>query len=517
MSFAVTGSRARATSPVRYFCGHEEFGIKRLETSRNRIELPAGDSSRSRLSELEAELSKSHDNLGRLTSQLDQVNQDLERLTSYDPLTGLANRNLFYDQLGGYIAVARREKRKLPLLVLDVNAFKDVNDSLGHRAGDSVLKEVSKRISGVLRDSDTAARLGGNEFGVVLPTAATIDGAMVVAQKIASAVEAPIQVDGHRLVLGVSIGISLFPDNGTDEKGVVSLALVAMNEAKRSGGGFVACAPDQNKSPVGQLILAGDIRDAIENNELTLHYQPKVAMKDGRVIGAEALVRWNHPHQGLIYPDNFIPLLERTGLINGLTLAVLDAALAQARLWQNSGKPKSISVNLSSRALHDARLPEQISERLKFHQVPPHSLILEITETAIMIDADKAMEVVTGLADLGVGIAIDDFGTGYSSLSYLRRLPAQEIKIDRSFVLNMHRNDDDKTIVRSVIDLANNLGMKVVAEGVESGEIYDLLKDMDWYCAQGYYISRPVEGVKFNDWLEDPVWGEPASVQNVKT
>ncbi|MDA0229212.1 MAG: bifunctional diguanylate cyclase/phosphodiesterase [Proteobacteria bacterium] len=480
-----------------------------METSHDRFALHTTEISQSRLTELEAELSKSHDNLGRLASQLDRVNRDFERLTSYDLLTGLANRTLFYDQLSGFIAIARREKRKLPLLVLDVNAFKDVNDGLGHQAGDHVLKEVAVRISEVERDSDTAARLGGDEFAVVLPTTATIDGAMVVAQKIASAVEAPMLVDGHRLLLGVSIGISLYPDNGSDDKGLVSLALVAMNEAKRSGGGFVACAPDQNRSPSGKLILAGDIRDAIDHNELTLHYQPKVAMNDGRVIGAEALVRWNHPKQGLIYPDNFIPLVERTGLINSLTLAVLDAALAQARIWQLAGKPKSISVNLSSRVLHDASLPEHVSERLKFHQIPPDCLILEITETAIMIDADKAMEVVTSLAELGVGIAIDDFGTGYSSLSYLRRLPAQEIKIDRSFVLNMHKNADDKTIVRSVIDLANNLGMKVVAEGVENREIYDLLKDMDCYCAQGYYISRPVDEDKFSDWLDDPHWGEP--------
>jgi len=498
------------------FCDQQEFGIKRLETSRNQLELPAAEISRSRLSELENELSKSNDNLGRLAYQLDRVNQDIERLTSYDPLTGLANRTLFYDQLSGYIAIAQREKRKLPLLVLDVNAFKDMNDSLGHHAGDSVLKMVAERISAVIRDSDTAARLGGNEFCVVLPTAATAEGAMVVAQKIANAVEAPMHVDGHRLVLGVSIGISFFPDNGLDEKGIVSLALVAMNEAKRSGGGFVACAPDQNKSPTGQLIMAGDIRDAIERNELTLHYQPKVAMKDGGVIGAEALVRWEHPQQGRIYPDNFIPLVEWTGLVNGLTLAGLDAALAQARIWQDSGKPKSISVNLSSRALHDTRLPEHISERLKTHKVLPHSLMLEITETAIMIDADKAMEVITSLSELGVGIAIDDFGTGYSSLSYLRRLPAQEIKIDRSFVLNMHRNDDDKTIVRSVIDLADNLGMQAVAEGVESLEIYDLLKDMNCYCAQGYYISRPVAEDHFNNWLENPAWGPPASALDAK-
>jgi diguanylate cyclase (GGDEF)-like protein len=232
--------------------GQKEFGIKTLETSQNRFALPATEISRSRLTELEAELSKSHDNLGRLASQLDRVNRDFERLTSYDLLTGLANRTLFYDQLSGYIAIARREKRKLPLLMLDVNAFKDVNDSLGHQAGDSVLKEVALRISEVVRNSDTAARLGGDEFAVVLPTAATIDGAMVVAEKIASAVEAPMQIEGHRLLLGVSIGISLFPDNGLDEKGLVSLALVAMDEAKRSGGGFVACAPDQNRSPSGQ-------------------------------------------------------------------------------------------------------------------------------------------------------------------------------------------------------------------------------------------------------------------------
>jgi EAL domain-containing protein (putative c-di-GMP-specific phosphodiesterase class I) len=229
-------------------------------------------------------------------------------------------------------------------------------------------------------------------------------------------------------------------------------------------------------------------------------------MKDGRVIGAEALVRWNHPHQGLIYPDNFIPLVERTGLINSLTLTVLDKALAQARIWQDCGKPMSISVNLSSRALHDSRLPEHISERLRFHKVPPECLTLEITETAIMIDANKAMEVVTSLSELGVGIAIDDFGTGYSSLAYLGRLPAREIKIDRSFVLNMLKNIDDKMIVRSVIDLAANLGMEVVAEGVESREIYDLLRNMNCYCAQGYYVSRPIDDEKFGRWLDDPVW-----------
>jgi len=458
--------------------------------------------------ELEAELSQSHDNLGRLATQLDQVNQDLERLTSYDSLTGLANRSLFYDQLSSYIALARREKRKLPLLILDVNAFKDVNDSLGHQAGDRVLKEVASRITHVVRDSDTTARLGGDEFGIVLPTAATVDGAMVVAQKITNAVEAPIQVDGHRLVLGVSIGISLYPDNGMDEKGVVSLAQLAMDEAKRSGGGYVACAPDQTKSPSGQVILAGDIRDAIDRNELVLHYQPKVSMADGRVVGAEALVRWNHPSEGLIYPDNFVPLVERTGLINSLTLFVLDAALAQARVWREAGSPMSVAVNLSPRSLHDSHLPQHISERLRHHDLPADSLVLEITETAIMIDAEKAMEVVTSLTELGVGIAIDDFGTGYSSLAYLRRLPANELKIDRSFVLNMHKDEDDKTIVRSVIDLANNLGMKVVAEGVECREIYDLLRDMNCFCAQGYYISRPIKDENFQSWLNNPAWGD---------
>jgi diguanylate cyclase (GGDEF)-like protein len=479
---------------------------------RNQFAHGAVDVSQARLMELEAELNQSHHNLGRLATQLDQVNQDLERLTSYDSLTGLANRRLFYDQLSGYIALARRENRKLPLLLLDVNEFKDVNDSLGHQAGDMVLKEVAERIAHVVRDSDTTARLGGDEFAVVLPTADGVDGAMVVAQKIAAAVEAPIQVDDRRLVLGVSIGISLFPDNGVDEKDMVSLAHGAMEEAKKSGGGYVACAPDQNKSPSGQLILAADIRDAIDRGELVLHFQPKVSMRDGEVIGAEALVRWDRPEHGLIYPDRFIPLVERTGLINSLTLKVMDLALEQVRLWHSAGKKLSVSVNLSPRTLHDSKLPQYISSRLSHYDLPAESLILEITETAIMIDADKAMEVVTGLSDLGVGIAIDDFGTGYSSLAYLRRLPADELKIDRSFVRNMHTDEDDRTIVRSVIDLAHNLGMQVVAEGVECREIYDLLRDMNCYCAQGYYISRPVADEKFRDWLTDPVWDdEPAS------
>ena len=231
-------------------------------------------------------------------------------------------------------------------------------------------------------------------------------------------------------------------------------------------------------------------------------------MTDGRVIGAEALARWDHPSEGLIYPDNFAPLVERTGLINNLTLTVLDAALTQARIWREAGKPISVAVNLSPRSLHDSRLPERISERLRHHNLSADSLVLEITETEIMIDAHKAMEVVTSLTELGVGIAIDDFGTGNSSLAYLRRLPASELKIDRSFVLNMHKYEDDKSIVRSVIDLANNMGMKVVAEGVECEEIYGLLRGMNCYCAQGYYISRTIQSEKFQSWLDDPSWGD---------
>ena len=451
--------------------------------------------------ELEAALVKTYDNVMTLTNVLEEATEILTRLGEFDTLTGLPNRNWFYDQLGLLTAMARREKRELPVLLVDLNCFREINDTLGHAVGDLVLSEIAQRIMGVLRDSDVAARLGDDEFGVLLPTTYSMEGALTVAQKIVEAIEKPLSLEGHNAVVGVSVGVALFPEHGETQQALLRQADLAMCEAKRCGGGFAASNPDRADSGRHRSILAGDVRDAIKRKELVLHYQPKIDVDTNELIGAEALVRWQHPEFGLIPPDEFIPVVERTSFIKELTISVMDTALAWVSQQRDAGQKLSVSVNLSARSLHDADLPADVSDLLERHQTPPEGLILEITESAILIDAEKAMDVVNRLFELGVGISIDDFGTGYSSLAYLRHLPVSEVKIDKSFVLNICTSNDDVAIVRSVIDLSKNLGMKVVAEGVESSAAWSLLGYMGCDTAQGYYISPPVPETGFQSWM----------------
>lgn len=461
---------------------------------------------RNELSQLEAALAESHRNVNVLSHELAHANETLEWLSCYDSLTGLPNRSLFHDQLGRLISIARREKRALPVLHVDINRFTQVNETLGHEVGDSVLREVSQRMTGILRDSDFAARLGDDEFGIVLPTTDSERGAQIVARKIIEAVEAPYNIGGHRLLMGVSVGIALYPEHGADSRSVLLQVQRAMQEAKQSGGGFVSSSSEQGTESANRVLLAGDLREAIENDQLVLHYQPKLEISSAKVIGAEALVRWQHPNDGLIFPDDFIPIIENTGVINSLTHSVMDSALAWVGKWHKQGRELTVSVNLSPRSLHDADLPDRVLRTLAENEVPASALMLEITESAIIIDAEKAMKVVTELSQMGVGIAIDDFGTGYSSLAYLRRLPADEIKIDKSFVLNMDESADDASIVRSVIDLAKNLGKTVVAEGIENTDVWHILRGMDCDAGQGYHISRPIPADSFDEWLSGPAW-----------
>ncbi len=421
----------------------------------------------------------------------------------FDPLTGLPNRKYFQQQLADFIALARREHRPLSVMLLNFNRFREINNTLGHDAGDDLLKEVSQRVCRTLRESDIAARFGADEFAVMLPTTHSLAGAQVVAGKVIEAVERPFYVRGHRLLMGVSVGIAMYPDHGPDDHAVMQQADRAMGLAKRAGGGCVTPDVDaEGSKSSGRLVLAGDLREAIERKELVMHYQPKVALATGEVIGGEALVRWQHPTDGLIFPDKFIPVIENTRVIDHLTHEVLDMALAWASGWRTEGRACNVSVNLSARTLHDGGLPNRIGALLEAHALPPEALVLEITEGAIMIDAERAMQVVTTLAELGVGIAIDDFGTGYSSLAYLRRLPATEIKIDRSFVMAMESNPEDVAIVRSVVDLGSSLGKQVVAEGIETAEAMQMLADMGCHAGQGYFISRPVPADGFRAWLE---------------
>ena len=349
------------------------------------------------------------------------------------------------------------------MLLLDLNCFKEINDNLGHAVGDLVLSEIAKRITDLLRDSDVAARLGDDEYGVLLPTTCSMEGALIVAQRIVEVIEEPLLLEGHNVVVGVSIGVAIFPGHGETQKELLRQADLAMCEAKRCGGGFAASHPVRGNCGSSMPVLVGDVRDAIRRNELVLHYQPKIDVDTNKLIGAEALVRWQHPEFGLMPPDEFIPVVERTSFIKELTISVLDAALLWLSQLRDAGHKLNVSVNLSARSLHDAGLPDDVSAMLQRHATSPDGLILEITESVILIDAEKAMDVVNRLFELGVAISIDDFGTGYSSLAYLRRLPVSEVKIDKSFVLNIDTSNDDVAIVRSVIDLSKNLGMRVVA------------------------------------------------------
>lgn len=430
----------------------------------------------------------------------------LEYQALHDTLTDLPNRTLVLDRLRQAIHAAGRESKPLALLLMDLDRFKDVNDALGHHHGDQLLKQVGPRVLSVLRESDTIARLGGDEFAVLLP-ATDIDGATVTAQKILEALDRPFVVEGFFLEIGASIGIALFPEHGEDVDMLMRRADVAMYSAKQSSSGYAVYISEHDRHSPRRLALMGELRHAIERQEFILYYQPKVDLKTRRTIGVEALIRWKHPKHGLIPPDEFITLAEHTGFIKQLTLWVLSDALRQWRVWNQVGIDLSVAVNLSARNLQDLQMPDQFAELFRTADVEPRKLELEITESAIMADPARAMEILTRLRSKNIRFSIDDFGAGYSSLGYLKKLPIDAVKVDKSFVLGMAANADDAVIVRSTIDLAHNLGLKVVAEGVESREVLDRLVDMGCDAAQGYYLSRPISAEEMTRWLTESPWG----------
>jgi diguanylate cyclase (GGDEF)-like protein/PAS domain S-box-containing protein len=417
----------------------------------------------------------------------------------HDGLTGLPNRMLLQDRLAQAIRMSERDGRPFALCVIDLDRFKDVNDTLGHLAGDQLLQEVAFRLRQTLRASDTVARLGGDEFALVLPDA-DAGAAMLAAEKVVEALAASLVLEGHEVAVGASAGIAVFPEHGGDADTLLRKADVAMYVAKQTRGGYALYMPDQDQSSSERLTLVGALRRAIVDDELTLYYQPKVDCRSGAVAGVEALVRWQHPQQGLIAPDRFVPLAEQTGLIRPLTRWVLNAAVRQARAWHDEGLMLSVAVNLSAHDLQDAQLAHWITTLLARWDLRPQWLKLELTESALMSDPAQAMQVLTELCELGVRIAIDDFGTGYSSLGYLKRLPAHEIKIDRSFVADMAGQERDRAIVRSTIDLGHNLGLAAVAEGVEDQCTLDLLGGLGCDLAQGYFLSRPLPATQVSAW-----------------
>ncbi|MBI3804748.1 MAG: EAL domain-containing protein [Nitrospirae bacterium] len=426
----------------------------------------------------------------------------LEHQALHDGLTDLPNRILLRDRLQQALLAGQREKKPIALLVMDLDRFKEVNDTLGHHYGDLLLKQLGLRLTALLRATTTVARLGGDEFALLLP-GATAEGATVVVQKVLKALETPFLLEGQTVHIGASIGIALFPEHGADADLLLQRADVAMYAAKQSGSGYAMYLSERDPHSARRLAVSAGLRQAIQEDQLFLLYQPKIDLKSNLMIGVEALVRWQHPELGMIPPDQFIPLAEQTGLIKPLTLWVLNTALAQCRRWREGGREICVAVNLSARNLQDPELSDQVIRALEIHGVPPHDLELEITESILMVDPSRAMEILNRLTGHGVRFSIDDFGVGYSSLSYLKRLPVSAIKIDRSFVRDMDADPEAVTIVRSTIDLSHNLGRKVIAEGVETEAVRAQLASFGCDAAQGYYFSRPIPAADLFRWLDE--------------
>ena len=420
---------------------------------------------------------------------------------THDSLTHLPNRVLLCDRLEQAISHAQRSQQILAFIILDLDRFKEINDTLGHYNGDRLLKQVAARLQRVVRQSDTLARLGGDEFGILLPAINRRDDIYTVIKKIQKAFKSPFRMEGLTLDVQASIGGVLFPEHGKDIDTIMQRADVAMYVAKQDNRGFTIYTTKMDKHSPRRLTLMGELRRAFDRNELELYYQPKIGINTDRISGVEALVRWNHPEHGFMTPDEFIPLAERSGLIKQLSWWVLQNALSQAVLWHEKGIDIGVAVNISPYILLDPELPEAIIGLLSAHKLPRETLTLEITETSVLKDPDLALEILLRLADMGIIISIDDYGTGYSSLSYLRKMPASEVKIDKSFVIDMLKNDNDAVIVRATIELAHNLGMKVVAEGVEDKETAARLKELKCDILQGYYYSRPLAIEDFTKWF----------------
>ncbi len=429
--------------------------------------------------------------------------RELRQRASTDALTGLANRSVLYGRLADALA-RRRGHSTAVLMLLDLNGFKEVNDTLGHHHGDVLLTEVGQRISSSLRTTDLAARLGGDEFGLLIENIehGSTDIEAVVS-RVLSVIRRPYLLDGVGVHVDASVGIAILHEHGDTPELLLQRADVAMYQAKNSGAGHVIYDPETDPHSARRLSLTAGLLEAIEQRQITLHYQAKHDVRTRSVVGAEALIRWTHPTLGPLYPAEFIPVAEKTGLIRLLTEAVLDQALAQCREWLDQGRHIPVAVNCSAVDLVDDRLVQQVADRLVAHDVPASMLQLEITESAIMLDPARATEVLNRLHHMGVGLAIDDYGSGYTSLTYLKQLPVSELKIDKEFVSGVTLGGADAMIVTSTIELGHSLGMRVVAEGVENQHVLNYLRNANCDIVQGYHLCRPAPADEFTKCLDD--------------
>ena len=451
--------------------------------------------------------SNGHDEIGHLGRTFDRMREaisererKISKLAYWDELTQLPNRAFFTDQLHKFADNYSKNHQTFSVLMLDLDRFKHVNDVLGHSAADNLLTGVAHRLKQNCKsENDIVARIGGDEFGIILAnTNATL--ALEVAQRLQSALETPIALNDSFVDLSAGVGIANYPEHTKDIEILLSRAEIAMYAAKNSSSGISVYHVGLDVAHEENLSLVSEIRTAVEQNQLSLYVQPKIDFATGKLLAVEALVRWNHPERGLIFPDMFIPFAEKTGHISKISYWMLCEAARYAALWQRQGLDMTLAVNLSARDLIDIELPNKLKEILAEHKLSANSLSLEITESSIMDDPARALDTIERIAKMGIQLSIDDFGTGYSSLAYLKRLPVNELKIDKSFVMNIEHDHDDVTIVKSTIELGHNLGLKVVAEGIENKNAWNILNAMGCDYGQGYFMSKPMPASKLLDW-----------------
>ncbi len=444
------------------------------------------------------------------TQELRNKAEDLQRQATYtathDTLTDLPNRSLFYDRVDQGILSANQKNFILSLMLVEIDNFKEVCDTLGRNSSDQVVRQISSRLQGVVLGSDSVAKIDGNVFGILLSDPVDERDAEQLAEHIQNALEPAFIVERLSLAMHANIGIVHFPEHGEDVDTLVQKAGVALYMASSSNLGYAVYEPSFDGHSPRRLTLMNELRHALERGELELYYQPKIRIKDNTLYGAEALVRWHHPKHGFISPDEFIPMAERTRMINALTLWVLKEAFQECANWHSQGKELTISINLSAKDLHDPELPDLIAGIAVSCGIKPEWIILEITEGSIITDPELSLEILDRLSKMGYKLSIDDFGTGYSSLSYLKKMSLNELKIDRSFVQDILVSDSDDVIVNATINLAHNLGFYVTAEGVETKEILDKLKAYGCDIAQGYHFSKPLSVTGFNQWITESEW-----------
>jgi diguanylate cyclase (GGDEF)-like protein len=439
--------------------------------------------------------------LSAVAIEKNQIRAALEYRATHDPLTGLLNRDMLVARIEQAIAVSRRDQAGWAVLVIDLDGFKEINDTLGHQVGDSLLRQAGARLARQLAPADALVRMGGDEFAVVLASVPPDGGATSLAHRLLACLQEPFDVEQAQVRISASIGVARGPRDGSDAAALLRHADIAMFKAKRESSGVALFEHAEGERMAHKAHLMADLRSAITRCEFELYYQPKIALSRGETIGFEALARWRHPARGMISPAEFIPMIEVSDLIHPFSSWAIEAALTQCAAWHAGGAQAGVAVNISARNLLDIGLPERIETSLRQHRLAPRWLTLEITESSIMADPGRALDVLTRLHRIGVRIAIDDFGTGYSSLAYLQKLPVDSLKIDQTFVRQMIDDRDGLAIVSSIIDLAHALGLVVVAEGIETEDTLARLRALRCDAAQGYFIARPMPAHETLDWL----------------